>query len=71
MKQRSRKFAGIFIILGLLFIYPAIASVIYEKFLTSMPVWILLSYFAIAGLLWAVPAGIVIKWMARPDNNIE
>jgi hypothetical protein len=24
-------------------------------------------YFAIAGLIWVIPAGLLIKWMQRPD----
>ncbi len=52
----------------LLFIYPAIASLIYEKFLLGAAIWLLLIYFAIAGLLWAIPAGIVIKWMLKPEK---
>ena len=26
-------------------------------------------YYAIAGLLWVIPAGLVIKWMQRPDRD--
>ncbi len=78
MRQRARKFVGIFIIIALLFIYPAIASVIYERFLSGAQaflgeayIWILLVYFAVAGFLWVIPAGIVIKWMAKPDDDIS
>ena len=67
MTQRSRKFAGIFLLLGSLIAYPAIASVVYEQFPKEMPTWLLLIYFAVAGMGWAVPAGMIIKWMARPD----
>lgn len=27
-----------------------------------------LGYYFIAGLLWIVPAGLIIRWMARPDE---
>lgn len=27
-----------------------------------------LGYYFIAGLLWIVPAGLIIRWMARPDG---
>jgi hypothetical protein len=26
-------------------------------------------YYAVAGLLWVIPAGLVIKWMQRPDKD--
>jgi len=69
LRQRTRKFLGVFIILALLFIYPAIASIIYERFLNNAPTWALLTYFAIAGFAWAIPAGAVIKWMAKPNEG--
>ena len=68
MQQGGRKLVGLFLLLILLFIYPAIASLIYEKFLLGAELWLLIIYFAIAGLLWAIPAGIVIKWMLKPKK---
>ena len=26
-------------------------------------------YYAVAGLIWVVPAGLIIKWMQRPDPD--
>ena len=26
-----------------------------------------MAYYAVAGLLWVIPAGLIIKWMLRPD----
>ncbi len=68
MQRGGRKLVGLFMLIILLFIYPAIASLIYEKFLLGAAIWLLLIYFAIAGLLWAIPAGIVIKWMLKPEK---
>ena len=28
-----------------------------------------LAYYAIAGLLWVIPAAAIISWMARANNN--
>ena len=67
LKQRNRKLAGVFLMIGLLIIYPAFAVIFYENLLAGLNIWILLIYFAIAGLAWAIPAGLLIKWMARPD----
>ena len=69
MKQTNRKLVGLFILLALLFIYPAIASAIYTNHLVNVAIFIQLAYFALAGLLWAIPAGIVIKWMAKPNKD--
>ena len=67
MTQRTRKLIGTILILVLLIVYPGIATAIYMVWLQGQPTWLLLGYFAAAGLLWAVPAGVVIKWMAKPD----
>ncbi len=26
-------------------------------------------YYAVAGLIWVIPAGFIIKWMQRPDAD--
>lgn len=69
MTQRNRKLLGTLAMIALLIIYPMLASALYERWLTGQPTWLLLAYFAIAGLGWAVPAGLLIKWMARPDRS--
>ncbi|MCF6327343.1 MAG: DUF2842 domain-containing protein [Devosiaceae bacterium] len=67
MKQRARKFVGIWLMLALLIIYPLVVIVIYSEQLMWLPVWASLIFFLIFGLFWAVPAGMIIKWMSRPD----
>jgi hypothetical protein len=68
MTQSSRKLVGTVITLVILVIYAWAAMLVYEAFLTGAPPWALLTYFAVAGLLWAVPISFVIRWMARPDR---
>jgi RsiW-degrading membrane proteinase PrsW (M82 family) len=65
--QRSRKFVGIFLLLAVLVGYSVLAGGIYANFLGGQPWWVLITYFAVAGLLWFFPAAWVIRWMARPD----
>jgi len=65
--QRSRKFFGTILILVLLVVYTVAAGAIYANFLGGQPWWILVTYFAVAGLLWFFPATWVIRWMAKPD----
>lgn len=69
MNVRTRKFVGVWLMLGLLIAYPILAAMIYINFLPNAPVLLALTYFAIAGLAWAVPAGVIIKWMAKPDAD--
>ena len=68
MKQRARKFVGIWIVLLLLVVYPLAIAVIYSEYLTWLPTWGALGFFVLVGLAWAIPAGVVIKWMARSDE---
>lgn len=69
MTQSSRKLAGTVLTLVVLVAYVWIATAIYTVFLTGAPAWVLLAYFAVAGLLWAVPISFIIRWMARPDRS--
>lgn len=68
LTQRNRKLAGVFLFIALLIAYPLVATIIYETTLTELPTWALLIYFCIAGMGWALPAGVLIKWMSRPDE---
>lgn len=67
MTQRSRKFVGVFLLLGSLVAYPVLAVLAYELLPETTPIWLVLIYFAIAGMGWVLPAGVIIKWMARPN----
>lgn len=67
MKQRSRKLVGTLLTLVLVIIYSIAAAAIYANFLGGAVWWVLILYFAVAGLLWFVPATWIIRWMARPD----
>jgi hypothetical protein len=68
MTQSSRKLLGTVITLVVLVVYAGIATAIYTSFLEGAPNWLLLIYFAAAGLFWAVPVGFVIRWMVKPDD---
>jgi hypothetical protein len=67
MTQSTRKLLGTVLTLVVLVAYAWAATSIYTAFLTGEPALLLLAYFAVAGLLWAVPVGFIIRWMARPD----
>ncbi len=68
MKRRARKFAGIWLLIALIVVYSSIAVVISVEFLDWLPVWASLIYLAGAGMGWAIPAGVIIKWMSKPDK---
>jgi len=67
MKQRQRKLVGVFLTIVSVLAYAAVAVAIYVTLLTGQPNWLLLLYFAVAGIGWLFPAMAIIRWMARPD----
>jgi uncharacterized protein DUF2842 len=69
MTQSTRKLLGTILTLVVLVLYAWAATQIYASLLTGAPPLLLLAYFAIAGLLWAVPISFIIRWMARPDKG--
>lgn len=67
MMQRQRKLVGTMLLIVLIAVYALAATAIYLVTLQSAPTWVMLLYFAIAGLGWGLPAAWLIRWMARPD----
>jgi hypothetical protein len=67
MTQSTRKLIGTVLTLVVLVLYCGLATAIYASWLVGAPNWLLLGYFAVAGLLWAVPIGFIIRWMVKPD----
>ncbi|MCB9993692.1 MAG: DUF2842 domain-containing protein [Hyphomicrobiaceae bacterium] len=67
MSQSARKFAGVWALIAILVAYPLFVAVMYATYLMELPVWASLLFFLVTGLFWAVPAGLVIRWMSKPD----
>jgi hypothetical protein len=68
MTQRQRKLAGTVALLVLIFVYAMIAlAVAVVLQVQNANKLVELLYYVIAGLLWVLPAGLMIKWMQRPD----
>jgi hypothetical protein len=66
MNARIRKLIGA---IALLAFIPAYAIVVVAVAVARLPGTSILThtlFFAIAGLLWVIPAGLVIRWMLRP-----
>lgn len=68
MTQRSRKLVGAIALLVMISIYAllALAAAIILQVHNANKL-VELAYYLIAGLLWVIPAGILIKWMQKPD----
>ena len=68
MHARTRKLVGTIVLLVFLAVYAWLAVVIGAGRITLASHWAQLAYFVAAGLLWVVPAGLLIRWMQRPDE---
>jgi hypothetical protein len=69
MTQRQRKFLGTIVLFLLIAVYAAIAvgvAIVLQVHNASKITEFL--YYVIAGLLWVVPAGLLISWMQKPDT---
>ena len=69
MPVRLRKFIGTILIVVLVLAYAVLANTIAVATLGNAPWWGQLLYFFLTGLLWVLPAMVIIKWMAGPKQQ--
>ncbi|MDB5506509.1 MAG: hypothetical protein JWR75_1147 [Devosia sp.] len=69
MTQSRRKILGVILILLLIAVWCVIATSIYLLIPEGLPGLLLVLYFAVAGLAWMFPAGVIIKWMSKPEGQ--
>jgi hypothetical protein len=50
-------------------VYALIAMALGASQIVGGPYILQVIYFLLAGLVWIIPAGILIRWMARPDQT--
>jgi regulator of protease activity HflC (stomatin/prohibitin superfamily) len=67
MTTRSRKLIGTIVLLFFLALYATAAAVIGAGRIALAPQWVQFAFFLTTGLLWIIPAGLLIRWMQRPD----
>lgn len=69
MTQRTRKFVGTIALILIIILYAllamAVAIVLQVNDASKMAE---LAYYVIAGLLWVIPAGLLITWMQKSDR---
>ncbi|OWV98429.1 hypothetical protein ATY81_18300 [Rhizobium sp. R72] len=69
MPVRLRKFIGTIVLVVLVLAYAVLANTIAVATLGDAPWWGQLLYFLLTGLLWVLPAMVLIKWMAGPKQR--
>ena len=68
MPPRLRKLIGTILIIILVLVYALVATTVAATMLGQSPWYIHLLYFTVTGLLWIVPAMVIIKWMEKPEK---
>ncbi len=68
MTMRKRKLIGTVLLVLFLTAYALLAMVLGASRIVDGPYIFQVVYFLLAGLAWIIPAGILIRWMARPDS---
>ncbi|HEY9056558.1 MAG TPA: DUF2842 domain-containing protein [Aurantimonas sp.] len=63
MSVRIKKLVGAIILLTLVVVYAILATAFATLYLAESSGWVHLAYFLFSGILWVVPAMVVIKWM--------
>lgn len=69
MVPSFRKFIGMIALVIFVIVYAFTAMVIGDMTLQQSSTIVRLIYFAIAGLIWVIPAGAIIWWMERGGKN--
>lgn len=67
MRARTRKLVGSAALVAFLVFYSLAAMTIGSGRIAEAQVAVQTLYFLVAGLLWVLPAGFLVRWMQRPD----
>ncbi len=62
---RVKKMIGMFLIVILVIVYALCAVAVATATLANAPWYAHMLYFFFSGILWVVPAMVIIKWMAN------
>lgn len=68
MHPRLRKLIGTVLIIILVIVYALVATTVASLTLATSPWWVHMLYFFFTGLLWILPAMLIIKWMEKPSK---
>lgn len=69
MNIRTRKFIGTVTLVVFLALYALVAMAFAASRVVGLSSLAETAYFLVAGLAWVIPAGILIRWMQRPDPS--
>ncbi|EBX4817184.1 DUF2842 domain-containing protein [Salmonella enterica subsp. enterica serovar Newport] len=69
MPMRLKKLIGTVLLVILVIVYAIVATMVAVAQLAESGPVVHLLYFLFSGLLWVLPAMVIIKWMATPSKR--
>ena len=69
MPVRLKKLIGTVLLVLLVCVYAIVATVVAVAQLGESSAFVHLAYFLFTGLLWVLPAMLIISWMAKPPKT--
>jgi Protein of unknown function (DUF2842) len=67
MRQRPRKLIGTALLLAFVVFWALFAMSLAQGRIATLPGAMQAVVFVVLGLVWVLPAGLLIRWMSRPD----
>ena len=68
MRQKLRKIVGAAALVLFIPFYALLAMTVAGGRLPNTSILTQTLFYAVGGLLWVIPAGLIIRWMQRPDR---
>ena len=68
MTIRTRKLVGTIVLLAFIALYALATMAVAIVLQVNASKWVELAFYIVGGLAWVVPAGLLIRWMVRPDE---
>ena len=68
MRVRTRKLIGMVVLLVFLGCYALVVASLASGRIATAPPLAQFAFFLVGGLVWVLPAGLLIRWMQRPDG---
>lgn len=69
MRMRTRKLVGTIALMLMLIVYAFAAMMVAIVLQVNASKLVEIIYYIVAGTMWTLPAGLLIRWMARPDPS--
>ena len=70
MPVRLKKLIGTILLIALVVVYALVATTVASARLGESGPLVHLAYFFFTGLLWILPAMLIIKWMIRDKSSV-